>query len=356
MQTDPLSPSRWSARRALAACALGLGLPLLAAGCSGGKQGGQELLVYTAYEDDQYPAFLEDFQKQHPEITVTVQRDSTGVIMAKVLAEKENPRADVLWGIALTEMLTAKREGILSPYAPKGLDKLDPRFRDKTNPPLWTGNDAFMTAFCVNTIEVKNKNLPIPKSYADLADPRLAGQVVSPNPASSGTGFMTVSGILQTLGEDKGWAVLDGLHKNTAQYVHSGSQPCKMAGAGEYAVGVSFDYRGFKQKAEGQPIEVILPEEGSGWDVEANGLVKKPKINPTAKTFLDWAINESAMKLYGENAAVLGLKGAAKAPEGYPADPAAQLGKNDFDWAAENRPRLLEEWTKRYDGKSAAKE
>ncbi len=38
-----------------------------------------------------------------------------------------------------------------------------------------------------------------------------------------------------------------------------------------------------------------------------------------------------------------------------PADPATQLIKNDFDWAAMNRDAILKEWTKRYDSKSEAK-
>ena len=29
--------------------------------------------------------------------------------------------------------------------------------------------------------------------------------------------------------------------------------------------------------------------------------------------------------------------------------------KNDMDWMAKNRDRILAEWTKRYDGKSAPK-
>ena len=36
---------------------------------------------------------------------------------------------------------------------------------------------------------------------------------------------------------------LDALNQNVAQYMHSGSKPCKAAGAGEYPIGVSFDYR-----------------------------------------------------------------------------------------------------------------
>ena len=107
------------------------------------------------------------------------------------------------------------------------------------------------------------------------------------NPNSSGTGFLTVSGVLQLNGKDteKGWEYLDKLHENISQYVHSGSKPAKMAAAGETAVGISFGYAGISQKAKGAPVEVIFPKEGSGWDLEANALMKKDEIKPAAKTF-----------------------------------------------------------------------
>lgn len=66
-------------------------------------------------------------------------RDSWGVITAKLLAEKNNPQADVIWGNAGPSLLLLKTEGMLEPYAPKGIETLDPRFRDSDEPPSWVG-------------------------------------------------------------------------------------------------------------------------------------------------------------------------------------------------------------------------
>ncbi len=89
-----------------------------------------------------------------------------------------------------------------------------------------------------------------------------AGKIVMPNPASSGTGFLDVSAWLQIFGEEKGWAYMDALHKNIGSYTHSGSKPCNMAAAGEFPIGVSFDYRAAKLKADGAPVEAVFPSEG----------------------------------------------------------------------------------------------
>jgi iron(III) transport system substrate-binding protein len=49
------------------------------------------ITVYTALEDDQLAKYLPLFEKAHPEIKVNKVRDSTGVVTAKLLAEKDNP-------------------------------------------------------------------------------------------------------------------------------------------------------------------------------------------------------------------------------------------------------------------------
>jgi iron(III) transport system substrate-binding protein len=212
-----------------------------------------------------------------------------------------------------------------------------------------------MTGFCVNTVESKAKQLPTPTSFADLIKPVYKGHLVMPNPASSGTGYLTVSAVLQMMGEQKGWEYLDNLHQNMALYTHSGSKPCKQAAAGEFPIGISFGYRGIQEKQKGAPVETIFPKEGSGWDLEANALVKKAQIKPAAKTFLDWAIGETVMREYNKSYAVVSIPTGMAVPEGFPREPLKQMIKNDFNWAAKNRARILEEWNKRYGVKSEPK-
>ncbi len=315
-----------------------------------------EITVYTALEDDQIAEYLPLFEEQHPDIKVNIVRDSTGIVTAKLLAEKDNPQADVVWGLAASSLLLADQQGLLEPYAPAGLDAVQSEFRDSQNPPHWVGIDAWMSAFCVNTIELDAKGLPMPTSWADLADPVYKDQIVMSNPASSGTGFLSVSAMLQMKGEEDGWAYLDALHTNIAQYMHSGSKPCKAAGAGEYPIGISFDYRAVKQMNDGEPIQPVFPEEGSGWDIEANALIAKDSINPASQIFLDWAISPDISRLYAQSFAITAVKTDVPLPEGYSVDPVAQLAPNDFNWAAANRDRILEEWTTRYDAKSEPKE
>ena len=316
----------------------------------------KDILVYTALEDDEWTVYIKDFQQKYPDIEVKMVRDSTGIVTAKLLAEKDNPQADLVWGTAATSLLLCDQVGMLAGYNPKGIDRVKPGFKDEKNKAAhWVGIKAYMTGIVGNTVEMKKLDLTMPESYADLIKPEYKGYLVMPNPASSGTGFLTVSAILQLMGEEGGWAYLDKLHENMALYTHSGSAPAKMAGAGEYPIGISFAYRGFKQKAKGEPVIIAFPKEGSGWELESNALIKKPRIKAEAKLFLDWAISDAAMAMYGEAYPVLSTTYPVKVPEGFPPDPATQLIKNDFDWAAMNRAAILKEWSSRYDSKSAPK-
>ncbi|WP_218185627.1 extracellular solute-binding protein [Salidesulfovibrio brasiliensis] len=243
-----------------------------------------EVLVYTALEDDEIPIYLDIFKKAHPEIEVNIVRDSTGIITAKLLAEKDNPQADVVWGTAATSLMLCDQAGMVEPYAPKYLDKVVPAMRDSRSVPHWVGIKAWMTGIVTNTIEAKNLGLDTPKSYADLIKPEYKGQIIMPNPASSGTGFLTVSAILQLMGEEKGWAYLDKLHDNIMRYTHSGSKPAKLAGAGEAPIGVSFGYRGFMQKEKGEPVTTTFPKEAPAGMLKPTRSSRRAPSSPKPKS------------------------------------------------------------------------
>ena len=326
-------------------------------GGSAQKADSGEITVYTALEDEQVSDYLAKFNETYPDITVNVVRESTGIITAKLIAEKDNPQADLVWGTAASSMMVLDDMGALEPYEPEGCDRILPQFKSDKEVPTWVGIDAWETAFVVNTEELKKLGMEPEeiKSYEDLLDPRLKGQIVMSNPNSSGTGFLTVSAILQLKGKDSeaGWDYLDQLHENIAQYVHSGSKPAKMAASGECAVGISFGYAGISQRDKGAPVEVIFPEEGSGWDLEANALMKKEEINPAAYTFLDWAISDEAMDLYRVNYPIVTVENTGTY-EGYDSNPLDQLIDNDFFCFSENRENILNEWMEKYDSKSEA--
>jgi iron(III) transport system substrate-binding protein len=333
-----------------------LGALLVAAAGGALAQGKTTLTVYTALETDQLKAYEAAFTKSNPSIEIKWVRDSTGVVTAKLLAEKANPQADVVMGVAASSLALLDAQGMLEPYAPLNLDAIMAAYRDKKTPPAWFGMDVWGATVCFNTVEAQRKGIPKPETWKDLTKPAYKGQVVMPNPASSGTGFFDVTAWLALWGDQNGqgggWKYMDALHENIAQYTHSGSKPCNMAAAGEYVVGISFEYRANSNKAKGAPIDLVFPKEGLGWDLEAFAIHKGTKKLEAAKKLADWASSKDAMLLYGKNFAITAQPGVAEPLKNVPADYEKRLVKMDFKAVADSRERVLAEWTKRYNGKS----
>ena len=311
-----------------------------------------QLLVYTALETDQLKAYEQGFYKEVADVEIRWVRDSTGVITAKLLAEKSNPQADAVMGVAASSLALLDRNGMLEPYAPINLDSIMAKYRDAKNPPAWFGMDVWGATVCFNTVEAKKRNIPKPETWKDLTKPAYKGQVVMPNPASSGTGFFDVTAWLTLWGEKGGWDYMDKLHENIAQYTHSGSKPCNQAAQGEFVIGISFEYRANTNKAKGAPIDLVFPKEGLGWDLEAFGIHKGTKKLAAAKKLADWASSKNAMKLYGKNFAITAQPGVAEPLPNVPKDYEERLVKMDFNRTAEARERILAEWNKRYNAKS----
>ena len=160
-----------------------LAATLLGAGAAF-AQGKTQLLVYTALETDQLKAYEQGFNKEYPNVEIKWVRDSTGVITAKLLAEKANPQADVVMGVAASSLALLDSNKMLEPYAPINLDAIMSKYRDGKNPPAWFGMDVWGAVVCFNTVEAKKRNIPKPETWKDLTKPAFKGQVVMPSPAS----------------------------------------------------------------------------------------------------------------------------------------------------------------------------
>ena len=316
-----------------------------------------EILVYTAYAQEHLSRIGADFRKDYPKISIKWLRPgSTGVVHARLLAEKDNPQADAVYAQAISSLILLDQTGVLSHYKPKGYDQLDPKFKDtKNDPPAWVGSYGYMSTICYNTVLGKEKNIPQPTSWKDLLKPVYKGQIVMPSPNASGTGFINVSGWLQIFGEEKGWKFMDGLNENMAYYERSGSKPCVMAARGEFPVGISFATRGVREKKKGAPIEIISPSEGLGWTIASTALIKGGKNPKAAKKFADWSASPNGARALTFERVIISRPALSKKVEFYPENWNDKLIKNDFYWIVKNKKAILKKWTKRYDVKTIAK-
>lgn len=305
-----------------------------------------EITAYSSLEDDEIADILKAAKRDLPDIKVNVLRLSTGDMGARILAEKSNPKHDIIWGWAVTNMVDPKIQAMAEAYKAKGSEVLPKQF--KAGDGKWFAATGYMAAFCVNTDRLKKKGLPMPTSWKDLLNPVYKGELIMPNPNSSGTGYLQIASILQGQGEDKGWEFLKALDPNMGQYIKSGSKPCKLTRAGEYSVGASFAFIAIKSIKEGYPVKMVIPSEGAGYELEASALMASSKNKADAKKFLDWTLSASAAKEYAKFKGIVTIPGfepsAAAKAAGLPADVSSVLYKMDFADSAKNRSRILKTW------------
>jgi iron(III) transport system substrate-binding protein len=149
-----------------------------------------QLLVYTALETDQIKAYEDAFSKANPNIEIKWVRDSTGVITAKLLAEKANPQADLVVGVSASSLAVFSNEGMLQPYAEGPRQDLTavPRSAKSTE---WVGR-MFTARRLLQHGRSRQTRPAQTETWKDLTKPVYKGKVVMPNPASSGTGYLTL--------------------------------------------------------------------------------------------------------------------------------------------------------------------
>ena len=268
-------------------------------------------------------------------------RMSSNELWSRVEAEAPNFQADMIWGFMnMQAMIGAMKDWFVAYDSPTWKD-IPASFKDPDG--YWYGFNYWFAAAAVNTDLLKKKNLPKPASWTDMMNPVYKGELVMPNPGTSGTAFLSVSAMMLLFGEEKGWELLEGMHKNVAQYTKSGSAPAKLVANGEYAVGISWDHAVYSRVEKGFPIEGIIPSEGTAYDLDSVAILKGCKNIDAARKLIDWLGTEEAMKLVGMTRSKVTRPGVASKVKFEP-----KLIKYNAVWAGENKKRIMTTWKEKF--------
>ena len=257
------------------------------------------LTLYTAANEVMEAAVLEGFQIKYPGITVQRINMSSGPITSRVVAEMANPKADVIWGLYQSYMISLKDKGAIQPYKPKDFDAVDPQFVDPDN--FYTGHDVTLMGWAANTKILGDKKLDVPATWDDLVDPKYKGMVGIASPAQSGTGMTFMTCLYDMNG---GWDYIDKLNKNVFQYNSSGGAAGRQAAMGEVAIGMTYDTAILTLPAQGYPIKVVFPK-NTCYTAETAALINNAPNPELGKLFLDYLISKEGMFQLAKVAAVL---------------------------------------------------
>lgn len=328
----------------LKACCLAFfvfGFALTFTGCSK-KQ--QTLKIYSIIHEEETLALTNLFT-QKTGIKVQFLRASTGELVNRVIAEKNDPQADVLLGGATNYHIQADKAGALEPYLSPAAKNIPSYARAKDN--SWTGFCVLSLGIGINRerFEQKFPGTPYPKTWEDLLNPQFKGEIVLTNPVASSTAYLFVQNQLQRLGWDKGWNYLLSLAPLVGQFPDSGSAPAKLLGTGEYAIGVSYLHAITKYKAQGFDLIAIAPPETVG-DVDCVSIMKNSKNPEAAKKFVDFILSKEAQELMSSIDFTVPVNPEAKGAEG--CVPVSELDLIEYDSAkaASQKEEVLALWSK----------
>ena len=307
------------------------------------------LVVYCSAQNTMCEQEVLAFEQKHKIKTNSI-RGSTGSIFARIEAEKANPQGDVWYGGTLDPHSQAGEMGLLEAYKSPNLQYIPDALKD---PAKVKGNYSSaiylgILGFGVNTERLQKLNLPVPKCWKDLTDPKYKNEIQAADPQSSGTAYTQIATFVQLWGEEEAFKFLKELNKNVSQYTKSGNTATRNTARGEAAIGIGFLHEHSIEKEKGAPVELIVPCEGTGYEIGGVSIIKGARNPENAKLFVDWALSKEAQELSwkkGESHQILTNREAEMTP--YSLDfKSINLINYDFDkyGASDLRKRLIKRW------------
>ncbi|MDO4625994.1 MAG: ABC transporter substrate-binding protein [Pasteurellaceae bacterium] len=308
------------------------------------------LIVYCSATNEMCEAVTKAFSEKYDVKTAFI-RNGSGATLAKVESEKNNPQADVWYGGTLDPQAQAADMGLLQPYQSKNIEQIQQRFQDpvKTKGHYVSAIYLGVLGYGVNTESLKKLGIEkTPQCWKDLTDPKYKGAVQISDPQSAGTAYTALATFVQLWGEDNAFDYFKQLSPNISQYTKSGMTPAQNTARGETTIGIGFlhDYALLKQ--QGAPIELVVPCEGTGYELGGVSILKGARNLDNAKLYVDYVLSKEGQEVawrQGKSFQTLTNTTAEQSPDAL--DPTKlKLINYDFEKYGQTteRKRLIEKW------------
>lgn len=314
-------------------------------GCTPVAPKDKELNVLCTPQEEWCQGMKQEFEKKYG-ITVNYVRMSSGEALARIQAEKANPQFDIWWGGPIDSFIAAKKDGLLEAYnSPNFKNLLDQnKFKDKDN--TWAGIYIGSLGFATNKNWLAaHPGVKAPTSWDDLLRPEFKGQIMVAHPSTSGTSYTALATILQLRGEQAGWEYIKKYAAQVRQFTKSGAAPAKFVGQGEAAVAIVFSHDTVNEIENNKlPLELTFPQEGTGYEIGGQAILKGAKHPNAAKLWFDWALTAEAQAL-GPKYKAYQAPTVQGVQLSHPELLQVKLIDYDFQWAGENKKAFVDKFT-----------
>lgn len=275
---------------------------------------------------------------------------SSGEVLSRIQAEGEKPSADIWFGGGIDSFIAAKDRNLLEKYESKEVKYINPEYRDFDG--YWSGVSLVLVGFMTNNELLKEKNLPTPKIWKDLANPLYKDEVMMANPAISGTNYAMVNGIIQGMGEKEAWLYFKELNNNVPFLAKRGGEPPKKVASGEFALAV-IPMSGEFISMEGKyPVTTIYPEDMIPWVPAGMAIFKNAENLDEAKAFVDWALSKKGQEFIRDQDPRMMVRNDIEIPKSIKNIDKSKLIKIDIEALGKNREEILKKWNDQFGNKA----
>jgi putative spermidine/putrescine transport system substrate-binding protein len=290
------------------------------------------------------------FEKKYNAKLVMYESLSSDTV-AKMRINAGHQESDV-WMVAENWANVLQKESLLDPLTVKGVPALETEM-----PTARRKNDAYMlmSFSAMNIAYNKNKLSPadLPKTWADLADPKYKGRLILPA-ANSVFAIALMDKLNKLAGGtaanvNPGIAELKKIAPNVMTYWTSYDQNFNLLNSGQAWIAVSSSDRTIDQALKGAPIGATYPASGTLFVPNAVGISKGTKHRDLAETYVNYLLSKDVQKLMVERI------GQIPAVKGVDIPPAVQAlipqGESMKNTASPNWEEIIPnqaEWVSRY--------
>jgi iron(III) transport system substrate-binding protein len=136
-----------------------------------------------------------------------------------------------------------------------------------------------------------------PKSWNDLIDPKWKDKIAFTDPANSGSAYANLTMLAQAWGPgEAGWDKVAKLLANT-KVLNRSTLVFQGVGNGEFALGMSLEYAGLRWAADGAPVKVIYPQDGTIAQMEGVAVIKGGPNPQAAQAFVDFVSRKDVREM-----------------------------------------------------------
>lgn len=231
-------------------------------------------------------------------ITVDLSDMSTGPLIAKVEAEKNNPQWDVAWFDGDGPMYTLDQDGLLlqnwQPANTANYSALGKQLASPDGSYIPTGVTA-AAAIAYNTTLVPAAD--VPTDWSDLLKPFFKNAVGMNNPAISGPTFPAVAGFLYGEGLTNGEKFFTDLKANGLKVFPTNKPTLQALTTGAIKAAFVQDSAEIQAIQAGSPLKIVYPTSGVTMLPGALGIDKNAPDMAAAKQFANFVLSAQGQQI-----------------------------------------------------------